>query len=76
MRHSCEMIVVDVLPIIRKELALELIEAHNIKKAAVARMFSVSGTAISQYVHGSRGNRALLEDSPNYMEFLKEIKFS
>jgi predicted transcriptional regulator len=70
------MIVMDVLPIVRKELALELIDAHKIKKAAVARMFDVSGTAISQYVHGSRGNRTILEGSPRYDEFVNEIKIS
>jgi len=76
MRHSCEMIVVDILPIVRKELALELIRTHNIKKSAVAKLFNVSGTAISQYVHGSRGNRTILEGSPLYGDLIAEIKLS
>jgi len=70
------MIVVDILPIVRKELALELIKTHNIKKSYVARLFNVSGTAISQYVHGSRGNRTILENSPLYDDLMNEIKLS
>jgi predicted transcriptional regulator len=70
------MVVVDILPIVRKELALELIKAHKMRKAAVARLFNVSGTAISQYVHGSRGNRAILEGSPLFGDFMAEIKSS
>ena len=76
MRHSCELIVVEILPVIRKELALEMIKTHKVRKAAIARMFDVSGTAISQYVHGSRGNRNIVEESPQYGELMKEIKRS
>jgi len=76
MRHSCELIVVDILPIVRKELALELIKTHRMRKSAVARMFGVSGTAISQYVHGSRGNRNILDASPMRSDLMKEIKRS
>jgi predicted transcriptional regulator len=76
MRHSCELIVLDILPIIRKELALELIKTHKIRKSVIARMFNVSGTAISQYVHGSRGNRDLLNVCPMRGDLMKEIKRS
>jgi predicted transcriptional regulator len=76
MRHSCEMIVVDILPIVRKELSIELVDTHKMKKVAVARMFGISGTAVSQYIHGSRGNRSILENSPSYEKFMEEIKIS
>ncbi|MCL2711814.1 MAG: transcriptional regulator [Methanomassiliicoccaceae archaeon] len=73
MRFPCETIVVDVLPIIRKELSIELVNEHNYTKAAVAKMFEVSGTAISQYTHGMRGNSRLLKDNERYGSFMKEI---
>ncbi|MCL2143739.1 MAG: transcriptional regulator [Methanomassiliicoccaceae archaeon] len=76
MRHSCEMIVVDILPVVRKELAVELVRTYGMRKVAVARLFGISGTAISQYVHGSRGNRSMLESNSNYEEFMNEIKLS
>ena len=76
MRHSCEMIVVDILPIVRREIAVELVKTYGMKKVAVARLFGISGTAISQYVHGIRGNRSILENSSHYNEFMNEIKIS
>ncbi|MDR2866546.1 MAG: transcriptional regulator [Methanomassiliicoccaceae archaeon] len=76
MRLPCETIIVEILPIMRKKLALDLIETHRMRKADVARLFGVSGTAISQYVYGMRGNNSLLEDSPHYERFVKEISLS
>jgi len=76
MRLPCEIVVVDILPIVRRELSIELVLVHGIRKASVARMFKVSGTAISQYVYGSRGNRSILDGDPNYTKFMKEIKRS
>jgi predicted transcriptional regulator len=73
MRLPCEIIIIDILPIIRKELAIELVKMHGISKARVARMFQVSGTAISQYIHGTRGNSAMIEDTPQYGVLLQEI---
>jgi predicted transcriptional regulator len=73
MRLPCEIVIIDILPVIRKELALELVKMHGISKARVARMFQVSGTAISQYIHGMRGNSALIEDTPQYEHLLSEI---
>ena len=76
MKLPCETIIVDILPIIRKELAIELVETHQVRKASVARMFGISGTAISQYIYGLRGNRSLMENSRHYDMFMKEISAS
>ncbi|MDR0778893.1 MAG: transcriptional regulator [Methanomassiliicoccaceae archaeon] len=73
MRLPCEIIIIDILPIIRKELAIELVKMHGISKARVARIFQVSGTAISQYIHGTRGNSSMIEDTPQYEQLLHEI---
>jgi hypothetical protein len=73
MRLPCEIVIIDILPIIRKELSVRLVEAHGLMKADVARMFDVSGTAISQYIHGTRGDNRLVSDCPDYDKFIKEI---
>ena len=73
MRLPCEIIIIDILPVIRKELAVKLVHSHSLSKATVARMFGVSGTAVSQYIHGTRGGDEKIRDSPNYSEFIGEI---
>jgi len=70
------MIVVDILPVVRKELSIELINVHNMTMAEVARLFKVSGTAVSQYVNGIRGDSALIENSPYHGEFMQSITAS
>ncbi|MCL2785843.1 MAG: transcriptional regulator [Methanomassiliicoccaceae archaeon] len=69
----CEVIIVNILPIMRKELAIKLVDGHRFMKADVARMFGVSGTAISQYIHGTRGHDTSIKDCPNYTDFIREI---
>jgi len=73
MRLPCEIVIMDVLPVIRKELAVRLVETHKMTKTNVARMFNVSGTAISQYTHGMRGNGPMIMDFPQYDAFMNEI---
>ena len=76
MKLPCEIVIIDILPIIRKELTLRLVNAHGITKSRVARMFDISGTAVSQYIHGSRGNNLLVENSPQYGALMAEISDS
>ena len=73
MKLPCEIIITDVLPVIRKELAVRLVEVHGLTKTNVARLFNVSGTAISQYTHGMRGNGPMIADFPQYDTFINEI---
>jgi len=70
------MIVTDILPIVRRELTLELMYKYGFAKKQIAEMFNVSVTAISQYVNGMRGTDTLLEDSIYYKEFMTEIERS
>jgi predicted transcriptional regulator len=76
MKLPCEIIIVDILPVIRKELSVKLVEDHGFMKTRVAKMFGVSGTAISQYLHGMRGNSAAIAVTPQYESFLEEISVS
>jgi len=76
MTNPCEIIVTDILPIIRKELCAEIVTTHGWKQADVARLFGVSGAAVSQYMKGIRGNTSLVEEHINYNEFMNEISRS
>jgi predicted transcriptional regulator len=76
MKLPCEIVIIDILPVIRKELSVELVDVHKFSKADVARMFDVSGTAISQYVHGARGKSAMIEGCPQYSVLMDEISLS
>jgi len=76
MTHPCEIVVMDILPIIRKELCVEIVTAHGWKQADVARLFGVSGAAVSQYMKGVRGNTALVEGHQNYGQLMHEISIS
>jgi len=76
MKTPCEIIVWYVLPVIRKEVAKELIQKYNIKQSEVARLFGVTDAAVSQYMNKKRGGGVMIENSQYYGRFLKEIRYS
>jgi predicted transcriptional regulator len=76
MKIPCELIVWYVLPSIRRELARELVENHNLSQAEVARRFGVTDAAISQYLKAKRGTSKEIENSGKYEEFKKEVEQS
>jgi len=76
MKLPCETVIIDILPVIRKELSVRLVETHGMMKSKVAKIFDVSGTAISQYIHGTRGNSTIMTDSPCYEGLMNEINIS
>jgi len=76
MTNPCEIVVTDILPIIRKELCVEIVNTHGWKQADVARLFGVSGAAVSQYMKGTRGNTTLVEGHQSYGELMNEISIS
>lgn len=55
MKIPCEIVVWQVLPLVRRELATELVEAHGMTQAEVARRFEVTDAAVSQYLTKKRG---------------------
>jgi hypothetical protein len=71
MKTPCEIIVWNVVPIIRKEFAKNLIKNHDLTQRKVANKLGITEAAVSRYVSGKRG---LLEISDD--EILKEIKES
>ena len=71
MKTPCEIIVWNIVPIIRKEFAKNLIENHNLNQRKVADKLGITESAVSRYVSGKRGILEITDD-----EILEEIKKS
>lgn len=76
MKIPCEIVVWNVLPIVRREVARELVSTYHLPQAAVARKFGVTDAAISQYLKKKRGDCAVIENSPKYSEFIGKVRES
>jgi len=74
MKIPCEIVVWQVLPLIRREMARELVNVHGMKQAEVARKFGVTDAAISQYLTKKRGGE--YSSAGMYEQFLAEIRDS
>jgi predicted transcriptional regulator len=74
MRFSCEVIVYEVLPVARRNLARELVQKHNMNQNQVARLFNVTGAAVCQYMKGKRGTNDLIEGGPYAESFRMQIE--
>ena len=55
MKIPCEVIVWYVLPSIRRELAIELIQTHGVSQKRAAQLLDVTTAAVCQYVNDKRG---------------------
>ncbi len=76
MRIPCEVVVRQVLPSIRREIAKELVETHSMSQADVARLFGVTDAAVSQYLRRKRGSNKAFESSAGYLDFMEYLKAS
>ncbi len=74
MKIPCEIVVWQVLPLIRRELAKELVQVHGLTQAEVARRFGVTDAAVSQYLTKKRGGE--YSDSACYPEFISAVSES
>ncbi len=63
MKMPCELIVSEILPTARGELARQLVMSHGLTQAKVAKMFGVTSAAVSQYIKGLRGGNVYIENS-------------
>ena len=68
MKLPCESIIWDVLPSIRKEFALSLINEYGLSKKETAKKLKITNSAVSQYLSGKRASIKI-----NDKELLKEI---
>jgi predicted transcriptional regulator len=71
MKTPCEIIVWNIVPIIRKEFAKNLIVNHGFNQKKVADKLGVTESAVSRYVSGKRGILEITDD-----EILDEIRKS
>ncbi|MBR6205146.1 MAG: transcriptional regulator [Candidatus Methanomethylophilaceae archaeon] len=77
MKVPCELIVWYVLPMIRREMAAELVNVHGMSQAEVARRFDVTDAAVSQYMKRKRGGRPDMDEGdPDYRMFMDELRES
>ena len=76
MKFACELVVTDVLPAIRRELAKELTDNYFMSQKDVAILFGVTNAAICQYIKGVRGKSDEIENSPYNQRFREEISIS
>jgi len=71
MKTPCEIIVWNIVPIIRKEFAKNLIEDHGLNQRKVADKLGITESAVSRYISGKRGILEITDD-----EIFDEIKKS
>ncbi len=75
MKIPCEIIVWSVLPMIRREMASELVLEHGMAQAEVARRFGITDAAVSQYLKRKRGGGpAFDEGDEDYAAFMRRLK--
>jgi predicted transcriptional regulator len=71
MKTPCEIIVWQVLPVIRRELAKNLINNHGLSQKEVANILGTTEASISRYISGKRGHGEIENE-----ELIKEINES
>ncbi len=74
MKIPCEVVVWYVLPLVRREVAKELVGTYHMSQANVARKFGVTDAAISQYLKKKRGESSMIERSVHYPELMEAIR--
>lgn len=67
----CEIIMWDIVPVIRRELAYVLVNDYNLSQKKVAKILGISEAAVSQYMKKKRGKKARLDKED--MEKIREI---
>ena len=62
MKPCCEIIVRDVLPVLRSAIARELADSYKLNQSEIAERLGVSKPAISQYLRSLRGRKNIFEN--------------
>ncbi len=77
----CEKVKWTILPAVRKELSLYLINVKNLERKKVCELLGLTPSALSQYIKGKRANSVELIESDVELvhelgDFLTRKKFS
>jgi len=67
----CEYILWNVLPVIRKEIAVRMVNNYSLSKTETAKKLGISPAAVSQYLSGKRGKMNVINK-----QIIKEINIS
>jgi predicted fused transcriptional regulator/phosphomethylpyrimidine kinase/predicted transcriptional regulator len=68
LRMSCEVVTEHLLPLIRRELAQELVNERGVRQLQAARILGVTQPAVSNYLHSKPKIRGELEGSARDVE--------
>lgn len=74
MKTPCEMIIWDLVPSIRREIARILVEEHSFTQKKVAEIMGVTEAAVSYYLRGRRGMGKKIDDETK--ELIRKITSS
>lgn len=76
MKIPCEVVVKDILPMIRRELSIILVREHGMSQTTVARRLDITDAAVSQYLRAKRGSSVDCTKYPQYPDFKEELNES
>jgi uncharacterized protein len=71
MKTPCEIIVWEIVPIIRKEIAKSLVKDYKLSQRKTAQKLGITEASVSRYLSGKRGKQKIIDK-----KILKEIKTS
>jgi predicted transcriptional regulator len=73
-KTPCEKIVWNLLPAIRRELAISLIKQQKLSQREVAKKLGLSEAAVSRYINGKRGGLAIQKNKNVKNQINKSVK--
>jgi predicted transcriptional regulator len=71
MKTPCELIVWNIVPVIKRELAIMLVNEFHLNQKQTAEKLQTTEAAISRYLSGKRGVLAIVDE-----DIIKEIRKS
>lgn len=70
MKPPCELVVSKILPTLRSALVQALIKEHGLKQTEVAKLLSITQSAVSQYITATRAaDKKLLKAFPEMKRY-------
>ncbi len=67
MKFFCEVVVKDILPMVRAEISRELILKYGLTQTEVSQKLGITQAAISQYISRSRSKKIIDQETSKYI---------